>query len=109
MFFCRGCSRVFERDQYNCYFDSSVKSTNVPQNKFWSSRAVVTGTIYLVFDCDLNNEKGLSLHFTSFSRENRFYLLIIMSVGISMIFVESSMTLLKLNLISIKLIVLFFS
>jgi hypothetical protein len=48
-FFAGGLFRVFGRDSNNCNFDSSVKSTNVPQKKNWGWRLVMTGTIKYVF------------------------------------------------------------
>ena len=38
--------RVFDRGQNNCYFDSAVKDTNMPQNKFLQHHLVLTGTIF---------------------------------------------------------------
>ena len=37
--------RVFDRGQNNCYFNSAVKNTNMPQNLFLQHRLVLTGTI----------------------------------------------------------------
>ena len=41
--------RVFDRGQNNCYFDSAVKNTNMPQNNFLQHRLVLTGTIGFFF------------------------------------------------------------
>ena len=37
--------RVFGRGQNNCYFDSAVKNTNMPQNKILQHRFVLTATV----------------------------------------------------------------
>ena len=34
IFFAGRLFRVFDRDRNNCYFDSTVKNTNVPQKNF---------------------------------------------------------------------------
>ena len=39
--------RVFDGGQNNCYFDSAVKNTNMPQNKILQHRLVLTGTIVM--------------------------------------------------------------
>ena len=51
--------RVFDRGQNNCYFDSAVKNTNMPQNKFLQHRLVLTSTIrrYLVGLVAVENEE----------------------------------------------------
>ena len=36
---------MFLTGQNNCYFDSAVKNTNMPQNKFLRHRLVLTGSI----------------------------------------------------------------
>ena len=41
--------RVFDRGQNNCYFDSAVKNTNMPQNNFLQHRLVLTGTLGFFF------------------------------------------------------------
>ena len=46
--FCGEVFRVFDRGQNNCYFDSAVKNTNMPQNKFLQHRLVSTGTICIL-------------------------------------------------------------
>ena len=40
--------RVFDRGQNNCYFDSAVKNTNMPQNAFLQHCIVLTGTILYI-------------------------------------------------------------
>ena len=45
-FFAWGFSRVFDRDANNCYLDSSVKNTNVPQNKFGAVLFVLKAIIH---------------------------------------------------------------
>ena len=49
IFFSWGFSRVFDGDENNCYFDFSVKNTDVPQNKFGAVRFVMKATIAVSF------------------------------------------------------------
>ena len=56
---CVDLIRVFDRCQNNCYFDSAVKNTNMPQNKFSPHRLVLTDTIE-VFLADIYSIRNTS-------------------------------------------------
>ena len=55
-FFAGRFFRVFDRGQNNCYFDSAVKNTNMPQKKFLQHPLVLTGTIPLCLSNRICNE-----------------------------------------------------